>query len=178
MSPDLRCRICIARAVDERPTEGRREDIIDIIGRHVHRVEGGPYPKRDLCAPETTPDPVLSVTFTCYTSRCWPNSKSSQGGHMSEVLINLILQAIGGAIGGNAVGNTLKNMNLGPLWNTIAGAIGGAGGGSILSALIPALSAGGVDIGALAGQFVGGGVTGAIVTAIVGAIVNNMKAKA
>jgi hypothetical protein len=94
---------------------------------------------------------------------------------MSEVLINLILQAIGGAVGGNAVGNTLKNMNLGPLWNTIAGAAGGVGGGSILSTLIPALSAGGVDIGALAGQFVGGGVTGAIVTAIVGAIVNNMK---
>jgi hypothetical protein len=70
--------------------------------------------------------------------------------HVSEVLINLILQAIGGAIGGNAVGNTLKNMNLGPLWNTIAGAAGGVGGGSILSTLIPALSSGGVDIGALA----------------------------
>ena len=59
------------------------------------------------------------------------------GGNMSEILINLIIQAIGGAIGGNAIGATLKNMNLGPLGNTIAGALGGAGGGSILSALIP-----------------------------------------
>ena len=58
---------------------------------------------------------------------------------MSEILVNLIIQAIGGAIGGNAIGATLKNMNLGPLGNTIAGALGGAGGGSILSALIPAL---------------------------------------
>jgi len=86
---------------------------------------------------------------------------------MSEILVNLIIQAIGGAIGGNAIGATLKNMNLGPLGNTIAGALGGAGGGSILSALIPALSGAGLDIGALAGQFVGGGVTGAIVTAVV-----------
>jgi hypothetical protein len=61
---------------------------------------------------------------------------------MSEILVNLIIQAIGGAIGGNAVGATLKNMNLGTLGNTIAGALGGAGGGSILSALIPALSGG------------------------------------
>ena len=100
------------------------------------------------------------------------------GGNMSEILVNLIIQAIGSAIGGNAIGATLKNMNLGPLGNTIAGALGGAGGGSILSALIPALSGAGLDIGALAGQFVGGGVTGAIVTAIVGAIVNGMKNKA
>jgi hypothetical protein len=102
------------------------------------------------------------------------------GNNMSEILVNLIIQAVGGAIGGNAIGATLKNMNLGPLGNTIAGALGGAGGGSILSALIPALSggAGGLDIGALAGQFVGGGATGAIVTAIVGAIVNGMKSKA
>ena len=40
---------------------------------------------------------------------------------MSEILVNLIIQAIGGAIGGNAIGATLKNMNLGPLGNTIAG---------------------------------------------------------
>ena len=56
---------------------------------------------------------------------------------MSEILVNLIIQAIGGAAGGNAIGAALKNMNLGPLGNTIAGALGGAGGGSILSALIP-----------------------------------------
>jgi hypothetical protein len=31
---------------------------------------------------------------------------------MSEILVNLIIQAIGGAIGGNAIGATLKNMNL------------------------------------------------------------------
>ena len=59
------------------------------------------------------------------------------GGNMSEILVNLIIQAIGSAIGGNAIGATLKNMNFGPLGNTIAGALGGAGGGSILSALIP-----------------------------------------
>jgi hypothetical protein len=100
--------------------------------------------------------------------------------NMSEILVNLIIQAVGGAIGGNAIGATLKNLNLGTLGNTIAGALGGAGGGSILSALIPALSggAGGLDIGALAGQLVGGGATGAIVTAIVGAVVNGMKNKA
>jgi hypothetical protein len=99
---------------------------------------------------------------------------------MSGILVNLIIQAIGGAIGGNAIGATLKNMDLGPLGNTIAGALGGAGGCSILTALIPALagSAGSLDIGAMAGQLVGGGATGAIVTAIVGAIVNGMKNKA
>ena len=68
---------------------------------------------------------------------------------MSEILVNLIIQAIGGAIGGNAIGATLKNMNLGPLGNTIAGALGGAGGGSILSALIPALSGAALDTGRL-----------------------------
>ena len=90
---------------------------------------------------------------------------------MSEILVNLIIQAIGGAIGGNAIGATLKNLNLGPLGNTIAGALGGAGGGSILSALIPPR----FRAPALAGQFVGGGVTGAIVTAVVGAIVNGVS---
>jgi hypothetical protein len=45
---------------------------------------------------------------------------------MSEILVNLIIQAIGGAIGGNAVG-ALKNMNLGTLGNTIAGALGAGG---------------------------------------------------
>jgi hypothetical protein len=42
---------------------------------------------------------------------------------MSGILVNLIIQAIGGAIGGNAIGATLKNMDLGPLGNTIAGAL-------------------------------------------------------
>jgi hypothetical protein len=96
---------------------------------------------------------------------------------MSQALINLIIQAIGGAVGGNAIGSTAKNLNLGPLWNTVAGALGGAGGGSILSAILPALGGGpgGLDIAAAAGQLVGGGVTGAIVTAIVGIIVNSMR---
>ena len=100
-----------------------------------------------------------------------------RGATMSGILINLIIQAIGGAVGGNAIGATLKNLNLGPLGNTIAGALGGAGGGSILSSLIPALAggAGGLDIATIAGQLVGGGATGALVTAIVGAVMNAMK---
>jgi hypothetical protein len=32
---------------------------------------------------------------------------------MSQLLINLIIQAIGGAIGGNAAGAAMKNLSLG-----------------------------------------------------------------
>ena len=82
---------------------------------------------------------------------------------MSGILINLIIQALGGAIGGNALGGVLKNLSLGPVGNTIAGALGGAGGASMLGSIIPALAggAGSLDIGAVAGQLVGGGATGA-----------------
>lgn len=100
---------------------------------------------------------------------------------MSETLVNLIIQLIGGAAGGSGVGKAAKNLDLGPVANAIIGALGGAGGGSILSSLIPALAGaagnGGFDIAVVAGQLVGGGVSGAVVTAIVGLIRNTLVQK-
>lgn len=96
------------------------------------------------------------------------------------MLINLILQIVGGVIGGNGIAGAVKNASLGSTGNTIAGAIGGLAGGGLLSALIPALAGGtgGFDIAAAVGQLVGGGVSGAVVTAIVGMIINATKTKA
>lgn len=92
----------------------------------------------------------------------------------TAVIINLIVQLIGGAAGGNGLGKVLQQFNLGTLGNTIAGAIGGLAGGSWLGPLIAsgagAAASSGLDIGALAGNLVGGGVGGAVLTLIVGAV--------
>jgi hypothetical protein len=91
---------------------------------------------------------------------------------MSGVILDLIMQIIGGAAGGNAIGAALKNLNLGTAGNTI---IGGGVGGQVLEHVVPLLGSGNVDAGAIVGQLVGGGVTGAILTAIVGAVKNAMS---
>src|SRR5262249_1887982 len=110
------------------------------------------------------------------TLRCpQPAVLWAREGHMSGILINVIIQIVAAALGGNAVGAGSKDLSLGTAGNTIAGAIGGSVGGQIL-ALLPILSnaAGSVDVGTLLGQAVGGGVAGAIVTAVVGLIKNKM----
>ena len=58
---------------------------------------------------------------------------------MSAMLINLIIQVVGGAIGGNIAGAS-RNINLGGLGNTVSGAIGGGLGGQIIGMFIPMLS--------------------------------------
>ncbi|MBS0530806.1 MAG: hypothetical protein JSS22_15660, partial [Proteobacteria bacterium] len=58
---------------------------------------------------------------------------------MSAMLLNLIIQIVGGAIGGNIVGGAPKTNDLGPVGNTIDGAIGGGAGGQLLGMLIPML---------------------------------------
>lgn len=95
---------------------------------------------------------------------------------MSGMLINVIIQILGGAIGGNAAGAALKDVNLGAVGNTVAGAIGGGIGGQLLAAFIPTLAAttSSLDIATIASQAVGGGVTGAILTGMIGLIKNKM----
>jgi hypothetical protein len=89
------------------------------------------------------------------------------------MLVNLIIQILGGAIGGNAAGAALKDVNLGTIGNTIVGAIGGGIGGQLLAAFIPlASSANSLDIATIASQALGGGVTGAILTGMIGLIKN------
>ena len=91
---------------------------------------------------------------------------------MSGGLINLLIQIIVGAIGGNAAGAAMKDASLGTAGNSIAGAIGGVAGGQLLQSMMPALlgAAGNMDIGTIVSQAAGGGIAGAIVTAIVGQI--------
>ena len=68
---------------------------------------------------------------------------------MSGVILDLIMQIIGGAAGGNAIGAALKNLNLGTAGNTIIGAIGGGVGGQVLEHVVPLLGSGNVDAGAI-----------------------------
>jgi hypothetical protein len=97
---------------------------------------------------------------------------------MSNIIINLILQAIAGALGGNAAAAGLEQADLGRAANTIAGAIGGVAAGQIVSALLPTLTAAasGVDIKTVVAQLLAGGVGGAITTFIVG-MIKNLAAK-
>ncbi len=50
--------------------------------------------------------------------------------------MELIIQLILGAIGGNAGGAVMKNSSMGPLLNSVAGAVGGLAGGTILGSLM------------------------------------------
>jgi hypothetical protein len=93
---------------------------------------------------------------------------------MSGVILNLIIEIVGGAVGGNAIGAALKNVSLGTAGNTIIGAIGGGLGGQIIEHVVPLLGAGSTDVGTMVGQLVGGGAAGAILTAIAGIVKNAM----
>lgn len=96
----------------------------------------------------------------------------------TSILVNLVIQAIGGIIGGSGIGPVLKDASLGPVGNSIIGAIGGGVGGQVLQALIPALAGAagsGVDRSSLVGGAIAGGVSGGAVTAIVGIIKNKMS---
>ena len=92
-----------------------------------------------------------------------------------EILVNLIIQAVGGALGGNAIGATLKNMDLGTLGNSIAGVLGGGVGAALLKALgVFAQSPGTLDIGSILGSVASGGVGGAVLLIIVSLIKGTM----
>lgn len=87
--------------------------------------------------------------------------------------MELIIQLILGAIGGNVGGAMLKNLSLGPLGNSIAGIIGGPIGGLILNAVLGDGGAG----GGMLGDVAGGGVGGMLLMIVVGLIKNAMAPK-
>ena len=88
--------------------------------------------------------------------------------------MNMIIQLVLGAIGGNVGGALFKNLSLGTLGNSIAGIVGGGVGGQILQMVLGA-TATGVDAGGgMLANVVGGGVGGIVVMAIVGFIKNAM----
>jgi uncharacterized membrane protein YeaQ/YmgE (transglycosylase-associated protein family) len=82
-------------------------------------------------------------------------------GHNMDILIQLVL----GAIGGNVGGALFKNLSLGTLGNSVAGLVGGGLGGQILSAVM-----GGAASGGMVGNVAGGGVGGIVVMAVVAMI--------
>ncbi len=95
---------------------------------------------------------------------------------------DLIIQLILGAIGGNGAGAILKNQSLGTIGNTIAGVVGGGLGGQILGKL---LNSGAVDAagaamqgGDMVSNIAGGGIGGAVLMIIVGVIKGMMDKKA
>ena len=65
-------------------------------------------------------------------------------------MTDLIVQLVLGAIGGNLGGALMKNLSLGPVGNSIAGIIGGGLGGQILNAVLGS-GAGGGMVGDVAG---------------------------
>ncbi len=95
---------------------------------------------------------------------------------------DLIIQLILGAIGGNGAGAILKNQSLGTIGNTIAGVVGGGLGGQILGKL---LNSGAVDAagaamqgGDMVSNIAGGGIGSAVLMIIVGVIKGMMDKKA
>jgi uncharacterized membrane protein YeaQ/YmgE (transglycosylase-associated protein family) len=87
--------------------------------------------------------------------------------------MDLIIQLILGALGGNLGGALLKNLSLGTLGNSIAGIVGGGLGGQILSAVLGGGAAAG---GSMVSSVAGGGVGGIVLMAVVG-LIKNMMAK-
>jgi uncharacterized membrane protein YeaQ/YmgE (transglycosylase-associated protein family) len=90
-------------------------------------------------------------------------------------MTDLIIQLVLGAIGGNIGGALMKNLSLGPLGNSIAGIVGGGLGGQILTAVLGGAAASG---GNMVGNIAGGGIGGIVVMIIVGLIKNMMAKKA
>ncbi len=95
---------------------------------------------------------------------------------MQDIIIQLIL----GAIGGNGAGAVFKNQSLGTLGNTIAGVVGGGLGGQILGSLMNSPAA--ADAMATGGNMVtniaGGGIGGAVLMIIVGVLKGMMNKQA
>jgi uncharacterized membrane protein YeaQ/YmgE (transglycosylase-associated protein family) len=91
--------------------------------------------------------------------------------HNEDGDVELIIQLVMGAIGGNIGGALMKNLSLGPLGNSIAGIVGGGIGGQILSAV---MGSGGATTSGMVGDVAGGGVGGILVMIIVGLIKNAM----
>jgi uncharacterized membrane protein YeaQ/YmgE (transglycosylase-associated protein family) len=89
-------------------------------------------------------------------------------------MTDLIIQLVLGAIGGNIGGALMKNLSLGPLGNSIAGIVGGGLGGQVLNAI---LGGGGAAGGGMVGDIAGGGIGGIVVMIIVGLVKNMMAAK-
>ena len=81
--------------------------------------------------------------------------------------MDLIIQLVLGAIGGNIGGALLKNLSLGVLGNSIAGIVGGGIGGQILNAVLGGGAAAGSG---MLGSIAGGGVGGIVLMVIVGLI--------
>ncbi len=90
--------------------------------------------------------------------------------------MELIIQLVLGAIGGNVGGALLKNLSLGPVGNSIAGIVGGGIGGQILNAVLSSGAAEAAGSG-MVGSIAGGGIGGIVVMAIVGLIKNAMAKK-
>jgi len=90
--------------------------------------------------------------------------------------MDLIIQLVLGAIGGNVGGALMKNLSLGTLGNSIAGIVGGGLGGQILSALMGGATASAGAAGNMAADVAGGGIGGIVVMIIVG-LIKNMMAK-
>ena len=94
--------------------------------------------------------------------------------------MDLIIQLILGAIGGNAGGAVAKNSSLGTLGNTIAGAVGGLGGGKILGSLLsPAMVEGAAQVASSGFNLsnILGGAGGGLILQIVAGLIKNMMNK-
>ena len=91
-------------------------------------------------------------------------------------MTDLIIQLVLGAIGGNIGGALMKNLSLGPLGNSIAGIVGGGIGGQILNAVLGGGAASGGAGGNIVADIAGGGIGGIVVMIIVG-LIKNMMAK-
>jgi uncharacterized membrane protein YeaQ/YmgE (transglycosylase-associated protein family) len=92
--------------------------------------------------------------------------------------MNVIVRLVLGAIGGNIGGALFKNLSLGAVGNSIAGIVGGGIGGQLVQTVLSAMN---VDLGGgllgMAGDVAGGGVGGIILMAIVGLIKNAISAQ-
>jgi uncharacterized membrane protein YeaQ/YmgE (transglycosylase-associated protein family) len=87
-----------------------------------------------------------------------------------EQKMELIIQLILGAVGGNLGGALFKNLSLGTVGNSIAGIVGGGIGGQLLTAVM-----GGTG-GDMLGSVASSGVGGVVLMAVVG-MVKKMIAK-
>src|SRR5262249_39727558 len=111
-----------------------------------------------------------------YARRYLREIKRHRGGHMEQILINLVT----GALGGVGVGKSSPTFDLGMTGNIISGLIGGGVLGQIVTLLLPAITAaaqsGNLSVEGIISQAIAGGAGGAILTAIIGAIKNKAAA--
>jgi uncharacterized membrane protein YeaQ/YmgE (transglycosylase-associated protein family) len=101
------------------------------------------------------------------------DSREQEGGDDVDLIIQLVL----GAVGGNLGGALLKNLSLGTVGNSIAGIVGGGLGGQILSAVLGGAGGAAAAGGGMLGNIAGGGIGGIVVMVIVGLIKNAMGKK-